>query len=121
MEKTNLIGLLVITPDGQGSIISLHAKKVVLHTIEPGQKMKGIQKDNMHYAYDYGDVEIIKGRYNFIDNEHLPHATKKHLNIKESGLKNFIWKLQFNDNVIFDDKITKMDLLELILKKAEEL
>jgi hypothetical protein len=67
MQKCELIGLEVNTPDGRGCILSLHPKKVVvsINYIVLGQIMKGIKRDQMHYAYNYEDVEIIKGRYAF--------------------------------------------------------
>lgn len=68
MNTPALLGLEVETPDGRGSILSLHNKGVVVHlnTIQPGQVMKGrMHGAQMHYFYQYSEVEIIKGRYNF--------------------------------------------------------
>lgn len=69
MNKPELLGVEVLTPDGRGSILSLHTKKVVVHLNkrEYMQVMKGIEKDALHYAYDYEDVHVIKGQYCFDD------------------------------------------------------
>lgn len=67
MTKPELLGLEVNTPDGRGSILSLHTRKVIVHLNRkmPNQEMKGLRREELHYAYDYEDVEIIKGQYNF--------------------------------------------------------
>lgn len=72
MNVPDILGLEVLTPDGRGSILSLHPRRVIvqLHTIEHNQKMKGDRREEMHYSYKYEDVEIIKGRYCF-DNERI--------------------------------------------------
>lgn len=69
MNVPDILGVEVITPDGRGSILSLHPRRVIiqLHTINPGQKMKGDRREEMHYSYKYEEVEIIKGRYCFDD------------------------------------------------------
>lgn len=69
MNVPDILGVEVITPDGRGSILSLHNRKVIvhIHTIQPNQVMKGDRREEMHYAYDYKDVEIIKGQYCFDD------------------------------------------------------
>lgn len=71
MNIPDILGVEVITPDGRGSILSLHHGKVIIHLnkIEFNQVMKGVQRGvgSMHYAYDYKDVEIIKGQYCFND------------------------------------------------------
>lgn len=69
MEKPNLLGLEVNTPDGRGSILSLHQSGVTIHlnTIKSGQVMIGMRREELHYFYNYEQVEIIKGRYNFKD------------------------------------------------------
>jgi len=71
MNKPDILGLEVITPDGRGSILSLHSNKIIIHLncIEHNQVMKGLDrsKGGLHYAYDYKDVEIIKGQYCFND------------------------------------------------------
>lgn len=71
MHKPEILGVEVITPDGRGSILSLHPGRVIVHLnkIEHGQVMKGSDRSNggLHYAYKYEDVEIIKGQYCFDD------------------------------------------------------
>ncbi len=69
MNVPDILGVEVITPDGRGSILSLHNRRVIVHvnTIQPNQVMKGDKRDEMHYSYKYEDVEIIKGRYCFDD------------------------------------------------------
>lgn len=69
MNVPDILGVEVITPDGRGSILSLHPRKVIVHLnkIECNQIMKGLKRNELHYAYDYGDVEIIKGQYCFDD------------------------------------------------------
>lgn len=71
MEKPNILGCEVNTPDGRGSIRSLHNGRVIicLNKIEHNQVMKGIsgQYGALHFSYEYKDVEIIKGRYEFKD------------------------------------------------------
>lgn len=74
MNVPEILGVEVMTPDGRGSVLSLHHGMVVvaLNKIEFGQVMKGSQrtdyKGSMHYAYEYQDVEVIKGQYFFNDN-----------------------------------------------------
>lgn len=69
MNIPEILGVEVITPDGRGSILSLHPKRVIirLHKIEFQQKMKGSDRSNggLNYAYKYEDVEVIKGQYCF--------------------------------------------------------
>ena len=67
MNKPELLGLEVNTPDGRGSILVLYPKGVEVHLNSkmPGQEMKGRRKEELHYFYPYEDVEIIKGQYNF--------------------------------------------------------
>jgi len=71
MRVPEILGVEVITPDGRGSILSLHNGRVIicLHKIERNQVMKGSSREfgEMHYAYKYEDVEIIKGQYCFND------------------------------------------------------
>ncbi|AGO47463.1 hypothetical protein Phi19:3_gp059 [Cellulophaga phage phi19:3] len=69
MNKPDIIGVEVLTPDGRGSILSLHPRKVIVHLNSRGvnQLMKGLKRGELHYAYDYSDVEIIKGQYCFND------------------------------------------------------
>lgn len=71
MNVPDIIGVEVMTPDGRGSILTLHPKRVIvsLNTIQANQIMKGQQRAAMHYAYEYKDVEVIKGRYCFDENE----------------------------------------------------
>lgn len=79
MQKPDLLGLEVLTPDGRGSILSLHNGRVVvlLNSIERGQEMKGEKRSGeLHYAYKYEDVDIIKGRYCF-DDERINFQYKK--------------------------------------------
>lgn len=76
MTKPELLDLECLTPDGRGSILSLHPRGVVIHLNSIGfqQEMKGRKHGGeLHYFYEYEDVEIIKGQYNFIDN---PCSTK---------------------------------------------
>lgn len=72
MNVPDLLGVEVLTPDGRGSILSLHTKRVIVHLnkIEQGQVMKGDRREALHYSYEYKDVEIIKGQYCFND-EHI--------------------------------------------------
>lgn len=67
MNKPEILGVEVLTPDGRGSILSLHTQKVIVHLnkIEHNQVMKGLKREELHYAYDYQDVEVIKGQYCF--------------------------------------------------------
>lgn len=69
MNVPDLIGVEVLTPDGRGSILSLHPRRVIVHLnkIEMGQVMKGLRREELHYSYEYQDVEIIKGQYCFND------------------------------------------------------
>lgn len=64
MNKPDILGAQVLTPDGKGSINSLHKKtvRVVLNTIWPNRKMVGkkIGFGEMHRHYKYEDVEIIR-------------------------------------------------------------
>lgn len=80
MNKPELIGVEVMTPDGQGSILSLHPGRVVVHLNGKavGQEMKGSKRyGELHYAYKYEEVEIIKGRYFF--NEEKVAELRKNL------------------------------------------
>lgn len=69
MNVPDILGVDVITPDGRGSVLCLHMRRVtvLIYTIERGQVMQGLQSGtgSMHYSYKYEDVEIIKGRYCF--------------------------------------------------------
>jgi len=67
MQVPDIIGVEVLTPDGRGSILTLHPKRVIvrLHKIEFNQKMKGDKRDDLNYSYEYDKVEIIKGQYCF--------------------------------------------------------
>lgn len=69
MNIPDILGVEVITPDGRGSILSLHSNRVIVHlnNIKPNQIMKGSKREEMHYSYEYKDVEIIKGQYCFND------------------------------------------------------
>ena len=69
MNVPDILGVEVLTPDGRGSILSLYNRKVIVHInkVEPNQVMKGDRREEMHYAYDYKDVRIIKGQYCFDD------------------------------------------------------
>lgn len=64
MNVPDILGVQVLTPDGRGSIISLHKKsvRVVLNTIWPNRKMVGqkIGFGEMHRHYKYEDVELVK-------------------------------------------------------------
>jgi len=67
MNKPDILGVEVMTPDGRGSILSLHTNKVIVHlnNKQLDQIMRGTKRAELHYAYDYEDVEIIKGQYCF--------------------------------------------------------
>jgi len=67
MNKPEILGVEVLTPDGRGSILSLHHKRVTvrLNVIKLDQIMKGAKREEMNYSYEYEDVEIIKGQYCF--------------------------------------------------------
>ena len=69
MNKPEILGVEVLTPDGRGEILSLHQRKVIvlLNKIERGQVMKGDKRGALHYAYNYEDVTVIKGQYCFND------------------------------------------------------
>lgn len=69
MNVPDILGVEVLTPDGRGSILSLHPGRVIIHlnSKEPKQIMKGEKREELHYAYKYEDVEIIKGQYCFDD------------------------------------------------------
>jgi|GEM_PF-3026626 len=67
MNKPEILGVEVRTPDGRGSILSLNHKRVTvrLNVIKLNQIMKGAKREEMNYPYEYEDVEIIKGQYCF--------------------------------------------------------
>ena len=69
MNKPEILGIEVLTPDGRGSILSLHCKRVTvrLNVIKLNQIMKGTKREEMNYSYEYEDVDIIKGQYCFND------------------------------------------------------
>ena len=69
MNVPDILGIEVLTPDGRGSILSLHPGRVIVHLNrkEANQIMKGERREELHYAYKYEDVEIIKGQYCFDD------------------------------------------------------
>lgn len=69
MNVPDILGVEVITPDGRGSILSLHPRRVIvcLNSIAHNQIMKGDRREEMHYSYEYKDVEVIKGQYCFND------------------------------------------------------
>jgi hypothetical protein len=69
MNKPEILGVEVLTPDGRGSILTLHPNRVIvrLNKIEHNQVMKGNKRDELNYSYDYEDVEVIKGQYCFND------------------------------------------------------
>lgn len=71
MNKPEILGVEVITPDGRGKILSLHSARIIVHLnkIDRKQEMKGIDRSNggLHYSYEYKDVHIIKGQYCFND------------------------------------------------------
>jgi hypothetical protein len=72
MNKPDILGIEVLTPDGRGSILTLHPNRVIvrLNTIGYKQIMKGSKREEMNYSYEYKDVEIIKGQYCF-DNKRI--------------------------------------------------
>lgn len=73
MEKPNIIGSEVITPDGRGCIKSLHENRVVIEVYvrDLNQNLNGkITTIKNHFSYYYNEVEIIKGSTCF-DNETL--------------------------------------------------
>lgn len=69
MNKPEILGVEVLTPDGRGSILSLHPNRVIVHLNKKdvGQVMKGEKRAELHYSYPYEDVEVIKGQYCFDD------------------------------------------------------
>jgi hypothetical protein len=69
MNKPEILEVEVLTPDGRGSILTLHPNRVIvrLNKIEHNQVMKGTKREEMNYSYEYEDVEIIKGQYCFND------------------------------------------------------
>jgi len=69
MNKPEILGIEVLTPDGRGNILSLHCKRVTvrLNVIKLNQIMKGTKREEMNYSYEYEDVDIIKGQYCFND------------------------------------------------------
>lgn len=69
MNKPEILGVEVLTPDGRWSILTLHPNRVIvrLNKIEHKQIMKGDKRDEMNYSYAYEDVEVIKGQYCFND------------------------------------------------------
>lgn len=71
MNKPEILGCEVLTPDGRGKILSLHTNRVTvgLNTIKPNQEMKGSPRHQggMHYSYKYEDVTVIRGQYCFDD------------------------------------------------------
>lgn len=70
MTKPELLGCEVLTPDGRGSIMTLHGRGVTvsLNSMRMGQTMFGRDQGNggLHRFYPYALVEVIKGQYNFI-------------------------------------------------------
>jgi hypothetical protein len=70
MNKPEILGLEVLTPDGRGSIMSLHGRGVTvsLNSMKMNQTMFGRDQGNggLHRFYPYPLVEIVKGRFNFI-------------------------------------------------------
>lgn len=69
MNKPEILGVEVLTPDGRGSILTLHPNRVIvrLNKIEHNQVMNGDKRDELNYSYAYEDVEVIKGQYCFND------------------------------------------------------
>lgn len=69
MNVPEILGVEVVTPDGRGRILTLHPRRVIvsLHRIEVNQVMKGDKREMMDYSYEYKDVHVIKGQYNFKD------------------------------------------------------
>jgi hypothetical protein len=69
MNKPEILGVEVLTPDGRGRILTLHTNRVIvrLNKIKFNQIMKGHKRDEMNYSYAYEDVEVIKGQYCFND------------------------------------------------------
>ncbi len=67
MNIPEILGVEVMTPDGRGSVLSLHNGKVhiCLNKIMSRQIMIGDRRSEMHYAYDYDQVTVIKGQYSF--------------------------------------------------------
>jgi len=68
MNKPEILGLEVETPDGRGSILTLHFKRVTiaLNSLSINKQesvIVGLYRGNggLHRSYRYEDVEIIKG------------------------------------------------------------
>lgn len=81
MNVPDILGVEVITPDGRGSILSLHHGRVIVHLnkVEHGQVMIGGVRDGgaLHYSYKYEDVHIIKGKYYFNEDALKHHHSNK--------------------------------------------
>lgn len=65
MNKPELLDLEVNTPDGRGSILSLHNRGVVVSLNRLTHQQVCIGRDHgnggLHRFYPYDQVEIIKG------------------------------------------------------------
>lgn len=77
MKKPNIIGCEVTTPDGRGSIVSLHSNRVIvgLNSLTLEQRLKpsklvGLNRGNggLHRSYAYKDIEITNS-YKFKDDD----------------------------------------------------
>ena len=63
MQKPKLLGTEVITPDGRGSILTLHNGGVTvrLNRVSPDQDMVGNQKESpLNFTYPYNAVGILE-------------------------------------------------------------
>jgi hypothetical protein len=69
MNIPDILGVEVLTPNGRGSILSLHSRRVIVHLNEINVNQVQ-RREELHYSYKYADVTIIKGQYCF-DNKHI--------------------------------------------------
>ena len=62
MNRPDILGIEVETPDGRGLITTLHYTRVTvtLNRIGPGQAMKGVRRGAMNYSYPYQDVHAVE-------------------------------------------------------------
>jgi hypothetical protein len=70
MNKPEIIGCEVITPDGRGNILSLHNGGLTVHLNKKHHNQVMIGRKHgaeLHYFYKYDEVDLIKGQYCFND------------------------------------------------------
>ena len=115
MKKLDILGSEVMTPDGKGSITSLHTNKVLvgLNKIEFKQKMVGLPDtiSTMHYYYDYEDVndEITNGKISLLTKDDDDEALQPIVDaLNDSGCKFYQ-----DDWFEFENKILKEEITRL--------